>query len=97
MQLCTTYALYGTKPACNQAVPYFYQRSGAFYSISESETKYWTQQGMDIYNSIPYNKALGAVAYIGYSIDKNDYKIPVSSHINLEYNGKYSCNLHWEF
>jgi hypothetical protein len=97
LQLCSSYMLSGGIQACNKVMPIAYQHSGAFYSTIEDESKYIEKQANFLYESLPYNKPIGALAYIGYDIYKNDYKIPVSSHINLEYNGKYSCNLHWEF
>lgn len=97
LQLCSSYMLSGGIQACNKVMPIAYQHSGAFYSTIESESKSIEKWGTNIYNELPYNKPLGALSLLGYETIKRDYKIPVSSHINLEYNGKYSCNLHWEF
>lgn len=97
MQLCTQYMLSGTNRACSQAIPYFYPRAGALYSTIEAESKSVEKWGTGLYNDLPLNKPLGALSLLGYETFKHDYKIPVSSHINLEYNGSYSCNLHWEF
>lgn len=97
LQLCSSYMLSGGVQACNKVMPIFYQHSGAFYSTIETESKYIEKQANFLYEAVPYSKPIGFVAYVGYDIYKNDYKISVSNHINLEYNGKYSCSLHWDW
>ena len=94
--LCQYLALQGPgNTACQKAITATYAQTGAKTYI-DTQQKQVETYGANLYTQLPYNQSLGAIGYVGYSIYKNDYKLPLSNHIFLEYNGtQYTCNLKW--
>jgi hypothetical protein len=95
--LCSYLALHGNGDnACHTAASQAYNQS-IFKPYYEEQEKAAGKYGLGIYNTLPMNKPLGAIALIGYDAYKKDFKIPLTNNINLEYNNSYTCNLKWEF
>lgn len=80
--------------ACRTTVPQVYNQSEIKPFVENEEHKI-EKFGTAIYQELPYNRPIGAVVFIGNEIYHHDYRIPLSNHVFLEYNGSYSCNLQW--
>lgn len=99
MGLCSYLALQTQQGnnACHQAIKAGYYQS-PLKSYIDSEQSYYEKEGTALYYSLPLHTPLSAASLLTYNLYKREFKIPIDSHINLEYNNtSYACNLTWGF
>jgi len=97
--LCSYLALNGQGTnACHTAVNQAYNIS-ALKPIVDTQQKQLEKEGTALYSSLPLHTPLGAMSFLSYEAYKKDFKIPLTSSINVEYSNfnAYTCNLKWSF
>jgi len=97
LSLCSYLAFQGSgNVACTTSAPLVYGRT-PLKPFIDSQQSYIEARGTALFDILPAHKPLGAMVLIGNDIYKKDYKIPLDNHVFLEYNGSYTCNLHWSW